>query len=283
MPTFIKTGFWDKKAKAPDGWLDLNLFVETLIPPTPLGTNIYNSNGTLNSYRYIDANNFGIDFNNINVFTLNPASGGSFSFNKNQNLFYVQLGNSSIKQTLQLNNTQSFFGYETSGLNTKGLLINQSGGVYDFFLGDTSNLHYRISSNFHSLYINSQQRFALSNDAFGVSATGIFITGDSSNAIFRGSIGGLNINNNSNIISLFSGGNLSNVRGSSFDFTNRVYQFGQIAGNNATTLKIDDAATFPVQVSGTNVTQNTSGTASGKFLKIKVDGVDYVIELKNPS
>ena len=35
MPTFIKTGFWDKKAKAPDGWLDLNLFVETLIPPTP--------------------------------------------------------------------------------------------------------------------------------------------------------------------------------------------------------------------------------------------------------
>lgn len=72
-------------------------------------------------------------------------------------------------------------------------------------------------------------------------------------------------------------------RGLKLDFANKVYQLGQITGNNATTLKIDDAAAFPVQVSGTNVTQNTSGTASGKFLKIKVDGVDYVIELKNPS
>lgn len=29
MPTYIKTGYWDTKAKAPDGWLDLNLFCAT--------------------------------------------------------------------------------------------------------------------------------------------------------------------------------------------------------------------------------------------------------------
>jgi len=27
MPTYIKTGFWDKKAKAPKEWLDLNLLI----------------------------------------------------------------------------------------------------------------------------------------------------------------------------------------------------------------------------------------------------------------
>lgn len=28
MPTYIKTGFWDKKAKAPKEWLDLNLLID---------------------------------------------------------------------------------------------------------------------------------------------------------------------------------------------------------------------------------------------------------------
>lgn len=83
-----------------------------------------------------------------------------------------------------------------------------------------------------------------------------------------------------NTISTFYNNN--NI-GLKLDFANEVYEFGQLTGSNATKLKIDDAAAFPVQVSGTNVSQNTSGAASGKFLKIKVDGVDYVIELKNPS
>lgn len=54
-------------------------------------------------------------------------------------------------------------------------------------------------------------------------------------------------------------------------------------GSSSTNIYNSDGATFPVQISETNVTQNTSGAASGKFLKIKVDGVDYVIELKDPS
>lgn len=174
MPTFIKTGFWDKlinnnpqQAKAPKGWLNLDNFVQTLIPPTPPGTNIYNSDGTLTGNRDV-------------------------------------LGN---------NNSLSFIG-------VRNYLFNTQSGI---------NLEIYSSGNF------LQTRYT------------------------------------------------GNVRGLKLDFANRTYELGQLTGNNATTLKIDDAAAFPVQVSGTNVTQNTSGTASGKFLKIKVDGVDYVIELKNPS
>lgn len=67
------------------------------------------------------------------------------------------------------------------------------------------------------------------------------------------------------------------------NIANRLYQFGQITGSNTTNITIDDAATFPVQINGVNVTQNTAGVASGVNLKIKVNGVDYVIELKQPA
>lgn len=69
--------------------------------------------------------------------------------------------------------------------------------------------------------------------------------------------------------------------GLKLDFTNKLYQFGQIEGGNTTTLTIDDAAAYPVQISGTNVSANTAGVASGQFLKIKVNGVDYKIALLN--
>jgi hypothetical protein len=68
----------------------------------------------------------------------------------------------------------------------------------------------------------------------------------------------------------------------SIDFLNSVYQFGQVTGGNTTQLKIDDTAAYPVQVSGTNVAANAAGAASGQFLKIKVNGVDYKINLLNP-
>jgi hypothetical protein len=73
----------------------------------------------------------------------------------------------------------------------------------------------------------------------------------------------------------------TNQTGLKLDFTNRVYQLGQINGSNTTTLKIDDVAAYPVQVNGTNVTANTAGVSSGQFLKIKVNGVDYKIALLN--
>lgn len=175
MATFIKTGFWEKRRNPPQGFkgeLNLDQFVQTLIPPPTPSTNIYNSDGTLTGNRTIDGNSNNLVFNNINQITLEAT-----------------------------NEVQS-------RVNNTWISIN-NGSIYTKY-------------------------------------------------------------------------NYSDI-GFVFDFVNRIYKFGQITGNNATTLKIDDAAAFPVQVSGTNVTQNTSGTASGKFLKIKVDGVDYVIDLKNPS
>jgi len=212
MPTFIKTGYWDKKAKAPEGWLDLNLFVQTLIPPTPPptpSTNIYNSDGTLTGNRIVQGNNNNLTFQDTNEFNVFTE--------------YAKLTISNNAQEIATGSTNRIWGIKL-----------------DFF----SNLYY------FGQY-NGQNPIVLNVDA-------------------------------TNNKTISTQDNLT-IKGLKINLANRVYELGQINGGNATTLKIDDAAAFPVQVSGTNVSQTTSGTASGKFLKIKVDGVDYVIELKNPS
>jgi len=71
--------------------------------------------------------------------------------------------------------------------------------------------------------------------------------------------------------------------GLKLDFANSTYQFGQITGGNAKTFAIDDTAAFGFQFSGTGITQGTTGSASGQYLKVNVGGTDYVIELNNPS
>jgi hypothetical protein len=185
MPTYIKTGFWEKTRKGYKEWLNLDQFVQTLIPPTPI-TNIYNSDGTLTGDRILSGGNYNLSLGGINNFTF---SGQGYPYNE--------------------------------------------------FIFDSNNKFIRINNGDHRLIIDG----------------------------------------NNNLINLFKQGN----GGLKLNFANRTYELGQLTGNNATTLKIDDAAAFPVQVSGTNVTQNTSGASSGQFLKIKVGGVDYVIDLKNPS
>lgn len=198
MPTYVKTGFWDKvignnpqQAKAPKGWLNLDQFVQTLIPPTPPSTNIYNSNGTLTGQRVLDGNGNDLFFYNLSQFLTRNSS------------------------------------FQPSGIRLD-------------FVNDIYQIGKISGGNRMSIIIDDTNQFI--------------------KTIYQ-----------------------NNDIGLKLDFANRTYQLGQITGNNATTLKIDDAAAFPVQVSGTNVTQNTSGAASGQFLKIKVGGVDYVIELKNPS
>lgn len=96
--------------------------------------------------------------------------------------------------------------------------------------------------------------------------------------------GHLRFNYNQNIsgFSTSSETSAADWTGLKLDFTNKVYQLGQITGSNTTNITINDAATYPVQVSGTNVLNNTAGAASGQFLKIKINGVDYKIALLNP-
>jgi hypothetical protein len=227
MPTFIKTGFWDKKAKAPDGWLDLNLFVQTLIPPTPPptpSTNIYNSDGTLTGSRVVDgANANQLFFTNIPVF---------------------QITTGSFNSRFQVITDKIVTQYNT---NEIGLKLDFANDIYT--LGDFINTSYIQTTN---------------NDV----------------QIQAGNPGPKLIleNINNTIKSTYQGNDI----GLKLDFANRTYQLGQITGNNATTLKIDDAAAFPVQVSGTNVSSGTAGAASGQFLNVKVNGVDYKIALLNP-
>ncbi len=128
---------------------------------------------------------------------------------------------------------------------------------------------------------NSNLQFVnLSNFSVGANGKGFLNIGGSNTQLgFNDS----NIINNllfqSDSVVLEANGNVNGIKLETF---NRVYSFGQITGNNVTTLKIDDAAAFPVQVSGVNVSSGTAGAASGQFLNVTVNGADYKIALLNP-
>jgi hypothetical protein len=140
------------------------------------------------------------------------------------------------------------------------------------------NLYAQNNFNVLQLFLDSgTQRRGLRQEQYFPTPEGFnLILGDNTQ-------GHLRFNYNQNI-SGFSNSNetsAANWIGLKLDFTNKLYQLGQITGSNTTNITIDDAATYPVQVSGTNVTANTVGTSSGQFLKIKVNGVDYKIALLN--
>ena len=140
MPTYIKTGFWDKKAKAPDGWLDLNQFVQTLIPPPPPSTNIYNSDGTLTGNRIINGDGFSILFNNLQRFDIvgtNFAStlaiddaNGDFLVSAN----YIQFFTPDIN--FEINNINNILktAYQGNDIGLKLDFANQIYGLGDFSL-----------------------------------------------------------------------------------------------------------------------------------------------------
>jgi hypothetical protein len=85
-----------------------------------------------------------------------------------------------------------------------------------------------------------------------------------------------------NIQQIFQVINNTNANGLIIDFNQNNFQFGQITGGNTTYLTIDDVATYPIQIDGTNILSGTSGGSSGQHLKIKLNGVDYKIKLENP-
>jgi hypothetical protein len=353
MPTYIKTGYWDKKAKAPDGWLDLNLFVQTIAPPAPPSTNIYNSDGTLTGNRQLNGNSNNLVFVNVNSF---EAYNNFFTINANNS--YIDLINNDIRLNIDgannilkttnqgndiglkldfANSTYQFgeitgsdpvtlniegafdgqlyvtknglidglslnFGSRLFELGSPGLAGNQTKIAADDF---SERIYTSNRGDINGIDLNFNAKIFRIGGVSGSNPVSLSIFNDFSKTIVTSDGSGakglkLDFANRSYIFGQFNGNNftylqiddvnqalvtLNNgfINGLRLNFLNSIYQFGQINGGNATTLKIDDAAAFPVQVSGTNVTQNTSGAASGKFLKIKVDGVDYVIELKNPS
>jgi hypothetical protein len=80
----------------------------------------------------------------------------------------------------------------------------------------------------------------------------------------------------------FSTNRLTKPNGILLDIVGTTYSFGQLDGGNGTRLIVNDGAGFPLQVSGVNVLTATSGGSSGQHLKVKINGVDYVIKLENP-
>jgi hypothetical protein len=425
MPTYIKTGFWDKKAKAPDGWLDLNQFVQTLIPPPPPSTNIYNSDGTITGPRDVFCSQHNLRFREVNLVRFdNILFSNSFviDFSPSQEKIYTRYNNNDIGLKLDFANqiyglgdfslsvagTQFYcedanqtiyskFGGNITGFSTKinNTKIGDFGNLVDYMyfevdnntsitktiyggndiglkldfantnqlvqLGDITSgnqVNLQIDSLNQTLTFNKaisdnllRLDFASNTSELGNTSIGAFISVNQNNSVQI--VGGQNNNTrlavddqfslintqyNGNDIGLkldFAGdlyqfGNTNNCYlniddangdttiqginntviqatdlstdtsfiklqpnnlttnfnsndiGLKLDFANDIYQFGQLTGGNTTQLKIDDAAAFPVQVSGTNVSSSTSGAASGQFLNVKVNGVDYKIALLNP-
>lgn len=88
----------------------------------------------------------------------------------------------------------------------------------------------------------------------------------------------LDINDLSNRITVGS------ITGLSIDlnFPIKVYSFGNLGGGNQTFFSIADLAPHPIQFNGANVTSGTAGGASGQHLNVRINNVNYKIELKNP-
>lgn len=160
---------------------------------------------------------------------------------------------------------------------------------------NNNNVNWNNAGNFSIKNTNGSNQFYLSNGGInffygtinneigvhsGSYSTGINITlGSIRGTNFRGLI-------TQNIFGVDTNGVYNGPptwNGLKLDLANKRYELGNLTGGNTTTLKIDDAAGYPVQINGVNVTQNTAGVASGLNLKIKVNGVDYVIELKQPA
>ena len=279
-------------------------------PSGESSNNIYNSDGTLTGNRTLNGANNDLTFSDLNIFKTSVGgndiglkldfANGEYSFGdlpnntqlllKNNGEFSVSyLGdrvieaNSSEKivgigDMAETTNGTSFYVFDNNQViktrnqgNDIGLKLDFANNVYELGQINGGNSTYlRIED------INKDVSIYNGNNYNGLSLNFVSKTykfGEFSNTHIQ-------IADVNQTISTL---NQDDEIGLKLDFANRVYELGQITGNNATTLKIDDAAAFPVQVSGTNVTQTTSGYPSGKFLKIKVDGVDYVIELKNPS
>jgi hypothetical protein len=287
MPTYIKTGYWDKKAKAPDGWLDLNQFVQTLIPPTPPptpSTNIYNSDGTLTGNRVLQQNNNFLSFNNGRGFI---ASSNNFTYEISAlNQFYYLRFYYSPSGTRRLGLRQEEHNSTQEGLNlilgdnTQGhLRFNYNQNISGF-----SNSFENTSANWIGLKLDfaNKEYWLGENTQLGFSInvnTQELSIGDIGN-VYGGTTLKLDFSsNNGNILTRFN----NNDIGLKLDFANSSYQFGQITGGNTKTFTIDDAAAFGFQFSGTGITQGTTGATSGQYLKVNVGGTDYVIELKNPS
>ena len=171
-------------------------------------------------------------------------------FSSSNGYILTRFNNNDIGLKLDFANGQYFLGDFAGISNNNQLFIDNNNYI---FLGKTQNIGIEINNNFNTIYFG---------DYAGVNNNTNFL-----------------INDTNQLIKTTSGGNDIGLK---LDFANKVYQFGHLTGGNTTYFKIDDVATFPLQLNGTNIKSNTSGGNSGQHLKVKINGVDYKIKLENP-
>lgn len=231
---------------------------------------------TGNYYRQIQINDTGVFLYSINASNL---YGASFQLNDNgfkcfatSNNFFGIFANDQQFPVIQIGNLGNRTAEETPfiDIDATNKYINigcgYSGGVINCltFLGDTNT----------SVYAK------LGDDTNVITGTyiNIDISGGRINTEYQGVPKGIDL-----------------------DFSAETYIFGDTTGfddkiqidhaahtidiytYNQLTLTYDDRLYFNQNPTSANaITQTTHGGASGQYLKVQVDGVNYVIELRNP-
>ena len=94
--------------------------------------------------------------------------------------------------------------------------------------------------------------------------------------ITSGNLTSIYINDNAEKISA-SINNADN--GLILDFQNAIQIFGDV---NDCYIQLEQGNSYQFQLNGSNISSGSAGGASGQHLKIKINGVDYKIELRNP-
>lgn len=241
------------------------------------------------------------------------VNGLSFNFTNNREYFFGQITGGSTTN-LRISDLGQTIETRHQG-NTRGLLLNFSTDAYVLgkFFTNPINLTISGATNVISTQYLSQQNGIIFNyplrkyilgqfigsnqlrfEIDDIAQTWRFLRGAvsqgiefnySSNIYMVGQINGNNathlyINDTSQL--LYTGNNSTISNGLYCDFANHVYQFGRATGGNTTYITITDAATYPLQIDGTNVLSGTSGGFSGQHLKININGTDYKIKLENP-
>lgn len=322
MPTYIKTGYWDSKAKAPKEWLDLNLFVQT------------HGGGTTNLQTVLNTGNVSNDVG----FTINDLTNGDFV-----TLDTVTFG----LPTLSFNNFLSSAGLDINygslnfynNFTNKGLFIN------------TNTLQIQdLTTNFYSKIDYSASVISTYyENGSGLIGAGIFL--DFANDIYQlgtqnGNVNYVVVSDNNNYIELatgVAGGNTTTFKiddnasyiktfytgdskGLNLDFGNDVYKLGSFIPNPitnvATSIEVDNnnstITTFFNDPQGlkldffgelyslgdfdgignttfltidnfneklivsNNLKSPTAGSSSGQYLEIRIGSTDYKIALLNP-
>jgi len=212
MPTFIKTGFWEKKAKGYKEWLDLDLLIQSIAGGgvtannglTISPANNVQLGGTLSQDTYIYGSGNNLLMQNFTYLILSSNNQTGLTIEDN---VISTTGNSAVQSGLNCNYFTSVYSLGNWG----------SGGNYTKFLVDDANTV--IKTQFTNQDIGLNLDFANNEYSFNSFNNTKFTLFDDF------------------ILTQYSGNN----KGIKLDFSVNTYRFGDFDfSNNGTDIVIDD-------------------------------------------